>query len=133
MLSLELGVAAGNQVALRTGPFWGWTVGRRHQRHGTRPVRRVRRADCAAQVKTRPRTITRRFGQSDRKSLLLCTALASHHRRQCGGGGPRRGGPRQEKARGGGQKGDTGPRGAGGEGPLEEADRYRLLQLRPVL
>jgi hypothetical protein len=76
MLSLKLGVAAGNQVALRTGPFWGWTVGRRHQRHGTRPVRRVRRADCAAQVKTRPRTITRRLGATDRQSLLLGTALA---------------------------------------------------------
>src|SRR5262245_24649818 len=92
MLSLELGVAAGNQVALRTGPFWGWTVGRRHQRHGTRPVRRVRRADCAAQVKTRPRTITR-------IPVIFV----------------------------------NGPGVTGDEVLLEDADRYRLLQLRPVL
>jgi len=101
-------------------------------------VRRVRRADCAAQVETRPRTITRRFGPSD--ASLCCSA------------------PRSPRIIDGNVAGTTevvvadankgpgvlnkegipvifvnGPAVTGDEVLLEEADRYRLLQLRPVL
>src|SRR5262249_19557565 len=69
MLSLELGVAAGNQIALRTWPFWRWTVGRRHQRHGTRPVRR-----CGAPIAQRRSRLDPALSHvgSDRATASLC-------------------------------------------------------------
>jgi hypothetical protein len=138
MLFLELGVAAGNQVALRTGPFWGgqWDV-------GIRGTARDRCARCGAPIAQRTSRLdpARSHVGSDRATASLCCSA-----------------PRSPRIIDGNVAGTTevvvadankgpgvlnkegipvifvnGPGVTGDEVLLEEADRYRLLQLRPVL